>query len=544
MSQRTQKAILTIAIVLNGFLTPSGMIYSGWPGLYQMLKDDHEYADGCVDYSPKKTCGSQDNKLNTIYAVGANLATVATIAYGFSLDRFGVRSNAISGALLLSLGFVLLGVSESSGFDAFIPGFSLIAWGGLGTYLAAFQFSVLYARPTVIMAMLSALFGASGLIFTFFQYLSEHFGYSREALCLAYAAIAFSCAVNMLLLYPSRPYKAGDLIHLPVLGWLGLQQPPSGVSALDSDHAAGAAADDGANGSVNGKGTTRNRSFSTSYAKLHDDGEHLQMNDGEGDGMNTLSHVPSRMTPHGDVVADEDLTIGMSGQTHLSMSDKGQLSLVEVAMLKEQRKQRDLTPLEFDQLKNSRTLREELLHPGTILVALHFSIGLLTCNMYNANIGTLLKNRGDESGDIANVFVFVTALYPILFSLGIDWLQRKYRFAGTSFLSTALLIIGFLFLFSDNLYAQIPSFFIFATGRALLITVMFSFCAVEYRGEHYGRVVAFVTTICAAIGLLQLLLQYLLNGPANDNFDYFTAGMIIALAPMFYFSYWCHINRV
>jgi hypothetical protein len=90
----------------------------------------------------------------------------------------------------------------------------------------------------------------------------------------------------------------------------------------------------------------------------------------------------------------------------------------------------------------------------------------------------------------------------------------------------------------------LPAFVIFATGRALLITVMFSYVAVEYRGEHYGRVIAFVTAIAAAIGFIQLGLQKVLNGPANGNFDYFTAGMIIALTPLYYFSYWCHKNRV
>ena len=99
-------------------------------------------------------------------------------------------------------------------------------------------------------------------------------------------------------------------------------------------------------------------------------------------------------------------------------------------------------------------------------------------------------------------------------------------------------------LFINNCYAQIPAFFIFATGRALLITVMFSFVAVEYRADHYGRVIAFVTTICACIGLLQLALQKILNGPANNQFDYFTAGMVIALTPLYAFSYWCHKNRV
>jgi hypothetical protein len=73
---------------------------------------------------------------------------------------------------------------------------------------------------------------------------------------------------------------------------------------------------------------------------------------------------------------------------------------------------------------------------------------------------------------------------------------------------------------------------------------MFSYVAVEYRPDHYGRVIAFVTTMCALIGLLQLLMQWVLNGPADDAFDYFTAGMVVAFVPLFYFSWWCHKQRV
>lgn len=110
-------------------------------------------------------------------------------------------------------------------------------------------------------------------------------------------------------------------------------------------------------------------------------------------------------------------------------------------------------------------------------------------------------------------------------------------------LSLALSVsLGLLFV--SNLNLQVFAFFIFATGRSLLITVMFSFVAVEYRGDHYGRVIAFVTSICAAIGFLQLAMQKIYSGPANNNFDYISAGMMIALAPLYYFTWWCHKNRV
>ena len=110
-------------------------------------------------------------------------------------------------------------------------------------------------------------------------------------------------------------------------------------------------------------------------------------------------------------------------------------SETELAYLRSEKLKRDLTEPEKTLLKNSRSLREEILNAGTILVSLFFAIGLLCCNMYNANISSLLKKMGDHSGDFSNAFVFISSIYPMFFSLTIDELQRRYRYAGTSFIS-------------------------------------------------------------------------------------------------------------
>ncbi len=104
--------------------------------------------------------------------------------------------------------------------------------------------------------------------------------------------------------------------------------------------------------------------------------------------------------------------------------------------------------------------------------------------------------------------------------------------------------MSFAWLFWRSQYAQIAAFFFFGTGRSLLITIMFSFVAVEYRSEHYGRVIAAITILCAIIGAAQIGLNALLSGPANNNFDPFIVGMIVALVPLYSFSWWCHKERI
>jgi hypothetical protein len=373
--------------------------------------------------------------LNAIFAVGANIATVATIVYGFTLDRYGVRMNAFSGALLMALGFVLLAYSESSGgpFDAFIPGFSLVAFGGIGTYLPAFQFSVLFKRPTMILSIQSALFGVAGLTFTFFKYLYEDHGITRKTSFLCYAGLVGFCGVNMLLLYPAKSYRHGDQVFLPVLGWLGIQDPPKKQNELEEDSVVNA----------------------VSIGKGGRGGEYSPLRE-EDSGM--LSGKQSRSSPSdvfprsssGSKILDSSIPNSVSYGSDLEQSPSTtgvvspdptksllppKASEKEVAALKAARLVRDLTREEKMIVLNSRELKEELLNTGTILLGLQFSIGLLCANFYNANISTLLKNWGDSSGTMSNAFVFISSIYPCGFSLTIDWLQRKYRYAGTSALT-------------------------------------------------------------------------------------------------------------
>ena len=602
----------------------SGGIIYGWPGLAQQLKDDYEFVNDCdPGYTPEVTCPSQDQKLSTIFTVGANIATVSTIVYGFTLDRFGPRANAFSGAMLMAAGFLLLGYSESTSFNAFIPGFSLIAFGGLGTYLPAFQFSTLFSRPNRILALQAALFGLSGLTFTFMKFLSEDHGISRKTSMVSYAILVGLCGLSMLALYPAKAYKAGDIIHLPILGWLGIEEPPAPhVEGSTSENSVVAKAVINGNGDrhANGTGTehttgaqgavhdgsivldglkksskTKSKGHGSDYAALNDndkDASAENSRDGESPTNGMASYGSDLESPP---VVGTGTTIPSGSLLALVPTE------AELAHLRSQKLVRDLTEDERTILKRSRSLKDELLNWGTILVALFFAVGLLCCNMYNANISSLLKKMGDRSGDFANAFVFISSIYPCFFSLTIDELQRRYRYAGTSAMSITcnmsdthrgtqqsshrteeadeaaaserccacnvgiaplcillnlccccsvwlrsclcLLSIGIAFLFINNKYAQLGGFFVIATGRALLITVMFSFVNMEYRPEHIGRVIAFVTTIAAAIGLLQLELQALLNGPADDDFNYFTTGMIVAMVPLFSFSWWCHKNR-
>ncbi len=78
-------------------------------------------------------------------------------------------------------------------------------------------------------------------------------------------------------------------------------------------------------------------------------------------------------------------------------------------------------------------------------------------------------------------------------------------------------------------------------GRAVLITLMFAYVNTEYRREHYGRIVGFVTLVCAIVGFLQLLMQNLVNNKFNNDFRPLNGFVMVILTPLFYFSH--HLNK-
>jgi hypothetical protein len=120
--------------------------------------------------------------------------------------------------------------------------------------------------------------------------------------------------------------------------------------------------------------------------------------------------------------------------------DAQTVSSVEVARLQAEALHRDLTPEERDLVKASYTLKWQMFNSNTIWLSIHFSVGLLCSNFYNANIGDELKAMGDNDGVVSKIFLFIASLFPIVFSPFIDVLQKKIRYAGLSFIATTLLM--------------------------------------------------------------------------------------------------------
>ena len=167
-----------------------------------------------------------------------------------------------------------------------------------------------------------------------------------------------------------------------------------------------------------------------------------------------------------------------------------------------------LPPSAADERKDGATLWEEVKDPQTLLLALYFSFGLLFSNWYNATIGTQLTNMGDAQGHWAIAFIFISSFLPIPIAALISWFFRVLKYSGSVMVCVLVMAMSYLPLYEDVLGWQFLGFVFYTLARAIVITVMFSYVATQYRADHYGRVVAIVTIIATPIGFLQLLMQF------------------------------------
>lgn len=199
--------VLVIAFIHS--LLSAGVVY-GWSSLLVTLKQDGEYEERCSSSDPAP-CVAQELALNTIFVTGAFAVSGGSVAISPIMDKFGPRALALTGTLLQSLGFVLLGLSSSRTFLAFLPAYAAIGLGGSGVQLSLFHLADLVpSRHGVVTSMISSSFGGGPLVFLAFERLHS-LGWSRSGVLSSWALMfsVFFCFISWRL-YPNRTVKKGD----------------------------------------------------------------------------------------------------------------------------------------------------------------------------------------------------------------------------------------------------------------------------------------------------------------------------------------------
>lgn len=535
-----QLKILTPFIFLANFLVTTGVIY-GWIGLQILFKSEGLFACRDVESTTLSAidCPSQDSDLNLIATIGFSLANLATVVHGFTLDHWGVRITGIIGGIVFTLG--MAGLSQFSSLVGLTVSFTAVGWGGIAVFLSSLQFAHLFDRPNWIRAILNALFTAAGCVFTIVNFMyTAHI--PRSTSLAAYAILSSVITIGIALTWPRLAYQTGDECSMPVVEWMTGKKPitNSEFRSVNQSNTASDHQHSDVESDIEEK--SMKQSIKRSIRKIKQpkmsDSEHIeraglltsdeeqssaydQSNNQEYDSHSVTSDIA------GGVDSLHDHVTGKPLRAHHHVDEN------EINHSINQ-------PDAAEAHKNSLSLRAECLSPAMIFLALFFSFGLLVGNWFNATIAIQLEAMGDGGG-WATAFIFIASFVPIVWSAVIDRMIEKIHYSGCIYVCAISSIASYAVLFAPYLELQIVSFAAYTLARALVVTVMFTYVATQYRHDHYGRLVAFVTIIAVPIGFIQLGMQ-----AATEHLSYkaVNAACMIGTLPAFLYARWLQNRKI
>jgi len=169
----------------------SGVVF-GWSALQVLLWNEGIYSDLCDTTDPEQQipCDKQNLKLELIYICGYFANVSSGLINGIIMDKFGPRAANLFGLFLQISGAILFAISCNKQYDAFIPAYILLGFGGSAVEISAFHVSNLFPkyRGTVI-SLLTSGFGASSIVFRILLMIANGTGLTCYQLFLYYAAL-------------------------------------------------------------------------------------------------------------------------------------------------------------------------------------------------------------------------------------------------------------------------------------------------------------------------------------------------------------------
>uniref|UniRef100_A0AAV1TIH6 MFS transporter n=1 Tax=Peronospora matthiolae TaxID=2874970 RepID=A0AAV1TIH6_9STRA len=200
----------------------SGGLILGFGPVYSMLVREKLWVNVCSKEEQQNRnedsgvlCAAQEVYLQSVFSTAFLSLSASNVFFGVFLDVMGPRGTIVLALLLSTCGNFALALvqTESSGLWI-IAGYSLVAIGGMGVYLAAFQMLQLFNVQGLVCSTLSSLFNCSGFVYVL---LGLH-GMTRTNFFCGYGILASVCAFVGYLLFPTNNInRPSEFLAIPLL---------------------------------------------------------------------------------------------------------------------------------------------------------------------------------------------------------------------------------------------------------------------------------------------------------------------------------------
>ena len=151
-----------------------------------------------------------------MFTAAAVATNVCALPVGTVLDRYGPRVSGITGSILLALGALLLAFATQLPFDAYVPGYLLLALGGPFVFISSFQLSNTFPQHSgLILALLTGAFDSSSAVFLYYRlgYFASNRSLTPQKFFLIYLIIPIYIFFVQISIMPANSYKTvGELI--------------------------------------------------------------------------------------------------------------------------------------------------------------------------------------------------------------------------------------------------------------------------------------------------------------------------------------------
>ena len=177
-----------------------GILYS-WSIFKAAIQKSIEASHGGFNWNPAK--------MNDPYSLCCLAFALSMILAGKVQDKFGPRSTALAGGILVSLGLVW--ISQSTSYTVWSLGFGLLAGSGIGFSYSAATPPALKWFPSQKTGMIAGIvvsgFGlASVYIAPLSEYLLKNYGINKSMLVFGIAFLILVCGLSFFLVNPPTGY--------------------------------------------------------------------------------------------------------------------------------------------------------------------------------------------------------------------------------------------------------------------------------------------------------------------------------------------------
>ncbi|KAL4901730.1 hypothetical protein BDW74DRAFT_159421 [Aspergillus multicolor] len=208
------KRVVQVAVAVVYCFFAAGIVF-GFAAIKPVFISEGVYNGFCLD--EEDICYRQELSLNLMFTIAAVATNVSALPVGTVLDTYGPRVCGIAGSALLFIGALLLALANRLPFDAYVPGYLLLALGGPFIFISSFQLSNTFpARSGLILSALTGAFDASSALFLIFRIINGKTdgSFSSQKFFSVYLVVPVLIVIAQFSVMPKTSYKtAGELVQ-------------------------------------------------------------------------------------------------------------------------------------------------------------------------------------------------------------------------------------------------------------------------------------------------------------------------------------------